>query len=324
MAETEQTGIVALLVADAKDEHAAVVQYLNHAYAMGEGELAAEIEAIARDEMRHFDWLCEAIVERGGDPPVERGFVDRAGATIPEWMQADVRAEERAIAQYRAHQAAILDPALKRLIERILWDEESHRDKFAHFVEKAQMEGLTPPTPEAVVDKAGTGRVRDILNQGIRHEYTVILQYLYHSFVMPECEVGREMEMQAINEMQHLGWLAEELSGLGGQPEIEHTEIDLSQETPAMLRADIAAERAVEQVYSSQLQEIEDPDLRGLVDMIRKHEAYHAEVFTDLLAEVEAEQRQGGGAEEPGGRGAEERGSNLLGQLTVGSLIGSK
>jgi len=293
--EQAKAEIIALLVADARDEHAAVVQYLHHAYAMGEGELAGEIEAIARDEMRHYDWLCDAIVELGGDPPVERGVVDRSGTTIPEWMQIDVAAEERAIEQYREHLAAIddiigrqRDPALQRLIKRIIWDEESHRDQFAHFVEKAEREGLTPPEPKAAT--TGAGRVHAILNEGVRHEYTVILQYLHHSFVMPECEISRELEMQAINEMQHLGWLAEELAEMGGTPDIEHTEIDRSKETPAMLRADIAAERAVAADYARQMTEIDDPDLKGLLDMIRKHEVYHAEVFEDLLAKVEAEQ----------------------------------
>lgn len=279
--------IIEMLVADAKDEHAAVVQYLNHAYAMEEGELAAEIEAIARDEMRHYDWLCEAIVELGGDPPVERGMVDRSGTTIPAWMQADVAAEERAIEQYKAHRDAIDDPALKRLITRIIWDEESHRDQFAGFVEEAEEEDLVPLEVED--DEVASARVQDILNQGVRHEYTVILQYLYHSFVMPECEISREMEMQAINEMQHLGWLAEELAGGGGKPDIEHTAIDLSQETPAMLQADIAAEREVAQAYADQIKEVDDPGLRDLLDMIRKHEVYHAEVFEDMLKEVEGE-----------------------------------
>ncbi|MBU0493311.1 MAG: ferritin-like domain-containing protein [Chloroflexi bacterium] len=275
-----------MLVADATDEHAAVVQYLNHAYAMEEGEMACEIEAIARDEMRHYDWLCEAIVELGGDPPVARGFVDQSGVTIPTWMQVDVVAEERAIAQYREHLAAIDDPGLKRLIQRIIWDEESHRDQFAHFVEKAQRKGMVPPEIEPAAD---AGRTHEILQQGVEHEYTVILQYLYHSFLMPECEMSRELEMQAINEMQHLGWLAEEMAGLGAKPKIEHTAIDRSQDTPAMLRADIAAERAVEAVYSSQMAEIDDPGLRDLVDMIRKHEVYHAELFGDMLKEVEGE-----------------------------------
>ncbi|GAI01020.1 unnamed protein product, partial [marine sediment metagenome] len=44
--------IIALLNKDLQDEHGAIIQYLTHAYAMGEGEMACEIEALARDEMR--------------------------------------------------------------------------------------------------------------------------------------------------------------------------------------------------------------------------------------------------------------------------------
>ncbi len=51
--------IIRLLNYDLENEHGAIIQYLTHAYAMGEGELACEIEAIAREEMRHFDWLAE-------------------------------------------------------------------------------------------------------------------------------------------------------------------------------------------------------------------------------------------------------------------------
>ena len=47
--------IVDLLNEDLQGEHAAIIQYLNHAYGMGEGEMACEIEAIAREEMRHLD-----------------------------------------------------------------------------------------------------------------------------------------------------------------------------------------------------------------------------------------------------------------------------
>ena len=38
--------IVALLNQDLKGEHAAIIQYLFHAYAMSEGKIACEIEAI--------------------------------------------------------------------------------------------------------------------------------------------------------------------------------------------------------------------------------------------------------------------------------------
>ncbi len=53
--------IITLLNQDLQGEHAAIIQYLQHAYAMGEGEMACEIEAIAREEMRHLDWLAETL-----------------------------------------------------------------------------------------------------------------------------------------------------------------------------------------------------------------------------------------------------------------------
>ncbi|MBN1862532.1 MAG: ferritin-like domain-containing protein, partial [Dehalococcoidales bacterium] len=60
--------IIALLNVDLEGEHGAIIQYLTHAYAMGEGEMSCEIEALAREEMRHLDWLAETIVELGGVP----------------------------------------------------------------------------------------------------------------------------------------------------------------------------------------------------------------------------------------------------------------
>jgi len=47
MASREDT--IRMLQADMRDEHGALVLYLQHAYMMGEGEEAAEIEGAARD-----------------------------------------------------------------------------------------------------------------------------------------------------------------------------------------------------------------------------------------------------------------------------------
>jgi len=40
--------IIKMLNHDIESEHGAIIQYLTHAYAMGEGEFSCEIEAIAR------------------------------------------------------------------------------------------------------------------------------------------------------------------------------------------------------------------------------------------------------------------------------------
>jgi len=273
----EKDKIIALLNQDLEGEHAAVIQYLVHAYAMGEGEMACEIEAIAREEMRHFDWLAETIVSLGGTPSLERGTMRTGGESVPDWMKNDVLLEKDAITLYEEHIKAIGDPKIKRLLQRILSDEKSHQGDFEHFVNKAQKEGAR--------DLRGSRQdnVTQVLNWGIEHEYTVILQYLLHSYMTPNEDVKEEMEDQAINEMQHLGWLAEEMVDQKSSPRIEHTKVDKSTKTADMLRADIKIEKKVAAEYDRAAKEIEEPDLKKLLVRIRDHEIYHADLFEDLL-----------------------------------------
>jgi len=271
--------IIALLNQDLEGEHGAIIQYLTHAYAMGEGEMACEIEAIAREEMRHLDWLAETIVELGGVPKLKRGKMRMGDESVTDWMRNDVLLEEEGMNLYREHIKLVDDPKIKRLLQRILSDEESHHGDFMHFVDKAQKEGAKD------VRGSRQDRITQILNRGIEHEYTVILQYLFHSYMTKNKEVKKQMEDQAINEMQHLGWLAEKMVGGGGKPRIEHTEVDRSTKTADMLRADIKIEQKVAAEYDRAAKEVEEVDLKQLLLRIRDHEVYHTEVFSDLLKE---------------------------------------
>ena len=275
--------IVALLNKDLEGEHAAIIQYLVHAYSMGEGEMACEIEAIAREEMRHLDWLAEAVVGLGGVPSLTRGDMRTGGDSVSDWMGNDVLQEEDGIALYEEHIKAVDDLKIKRLLERILSDEKSHRGDFQHFVGKVKKEGAK--------DLRGSRQdnVTRILNWGIEHEYTVVLQYLFHSYMTTNEDVKREMEDQAINEMQHLGWLSEEMVDSGGTPRMEHTEPDQSTQTADMLRADIRIEKQVAAEYDRAGKEVDDPGLQRLFGRIRDHELYHIDVFNDLLKEEEQE-----------------------------------
>ena len=274
--------VIELLNKDIEGEHGAIIQYLCHAYAMGEGEMACEIEALAREEMRHLDWLAETVAELGGVPSLKRGTMNMAGASVSEWMGSDVGLEAGAIAQYKQHIEAIDDPKIRRLLRRILSDEESHHGDFEHFVEKAQRDGLT--------DIRGThkDKTTDTLNWGIEHEYTVVLQYLLQSYITPNEEAKEELQDQAINEMQHMGWLAEEVVGSKGTPVMEHTDVDMSTRTADMLRADIDIENEVAAAYDRAATETDDAGLKKLFLRLRDHEVYHAEVFGDVLAEEES------------------------------------
>ena len=129
--------------------------------------------------------------------------------------------------------------------------------------------------------------VTKVLNWGIEHEYTVILQYMLHSYMAKNEEMKKEMEDQAINEMQHLGWLAEEMVDGGSNPVIEHTGVDQSTGMADMLKADVSIEKKVAAEYDRAAKEIDDPGLKKLLTRIRDHEIYHTEVFQDLLKEID-------------------------------------
>ncbi len=275
----DRSKIIELLNQDLQDEHGAIIQYLNHAYGIGEGEMACKIEAISRDEMRHLDWLAEVIVELGGVPSLARGTMRMGGAQISDWMQNDVSLEEGAVKQYKEHTSLIDDPRIKRLLQRILSDEQAHHGNFTHFVDKAKRGGVEDIRGDRQDKTAKT------LNWGIEHEYTVILQYLLHAYMSKSEEAQGQLQDQAINEMQHLGWLAEELAGGGGNPVIEHTEVDQSTESADMLKADIKIEKEVAEAYDKAAKETDDADLKKLLFRIRDNELYHIDVFTDLLEE---------------------------------------
>lgn len=251
---TTKEEIVALLQDDMKGEHAAIIQYLQHAYKIGEdaGEVAPEIEGIARDEMRHFRWLGELVVENGGDPTMLRDpiFLDAPGTT--DLLALDVDAEQRAIDQYRDHIRAIDDHKVKTYLKRILMDEIFHQGKFKEFIE--EMGGdpekdvkpgnedtgpwnkdPNPPSQDLELNASGDAVPADmkdegrddhplvrLLNNRIRQEYETILIYLHQAFVTQNPHQRESLIAdKAVWHMTHMGTLGEAVAGMDAQPDME-------------------------------------------------------------------------------------------------------
>jgi len=312
---------IALLQEDIKGEHAAIVQYLRHAYSFPEGEYRAELEAIAREEMWHLKWLAERVVELGGTPTLERGAAVFTGP-ITDLLALDVKAEEDAIALYRQHQAVITDEKTRALIERIISDEEAHRGQFTKLLEEVRSQAgaaeavsgeapaggqAAPGVPEA--GSAASGMAAAFLAQDVRHEYTAVLRYLFHSFTTEECEVADDMEEKAIEEMKHLGWLAEKLVDLGGQPEMEREVASFATGEKELLAEEIADEAKAIADYERQSKEVTDPGLKALLERI----AYHEKVHQDSLSARQKVNPAEKEAASPAGY-----------RLTVGSLLGKE
>jgi bacterioferritin len=125
-----------MLQDDLAGEHAAIIQYMQHVWRMGDagGDIPCEVQEIARDEMRHFRWVAELVVDLGADPTIERDVIYINGSPPADLMLLDVDAEDRAIAQYVAHTREIDDRRVTRVIDRILVDERAHREMFRGYV----------------------------------------------------------------------------------------------------------------------------------------------------------------------------------------------
>jgi bacterioferritin len=195
-------------------------------------------------------------------------------------MKNDVIAEEEAIAMYKAHIKAISDPKIKQLLQRILSDEESHHGDFVHFVDKVKKEKLKD------VRGATSNKTTKTLNWGIEHEYTVILQYMFQSYYLKNKEAQKELQDQAVNEMQHMGWLAEKLIDSESSPRLEHTGVEATGKKvkmAEMLKADIKIEDIVAKRYDETAKETKNEKIKKLMERLRDHELYHSKVFREIL-----------------------------------------
>jgi len=134
--------IIDALCLDMAKEHGAIYQYMIHAAQLRDTLLAEKIMDMAREEMWHFDWLVDAIKDRGGQPTLDRAAVFMSAA-LGDSVRADVAAEEDALDHYERTLDVIgdTDPALTRLIERIMDDERHHKAAFVRMAEAIARDG---------------------------------------------------------------------------------------------------------------------------------------------------------------------------------------
>jgi len=146
--------IVRMLNDDLTGEVEATLVYMHsHFVVTGHCPTQMEMFDIALDEMRHIEWLAEAIVGLGGEPELTPRKVRYASSDPVEATRRGVELEQEAIDQYNAHIAAIPDPKIQRLLAHIRDEEVDHLDEFRELVEEAEGPQDRKPT---VGDMTGT------------------------------------------------------------------------------------------------------------------------------------------------------------------------
>lgn len=278
--------IIDLLNQDLQGEHGAIIQYLYHAWTLDLPGISSSLEKIAREEMYHFQWLANRISELGGDPSIGRYPVYFEAPSFRELIMLNSRAEEEAIAQYQEHIEQIDDERTIRLLERIISDEKQHIGRFAALAEQVADIHKEPGEDISVEAQAKRDKLVEMFNQGVRHEYSVVLQYLHQAYTAKDRHFGHAMEQSAIVEMKHMGELAEHVAEMGGKPQVERNKVVLADNEVDMLKANIEDEEKATELYSKQMEEIDDPELKELLSTIKYHEEFHRDEFKDFLSDA--------------------------------------
>lgn len=123
--------VINMLNADITGEIEAILTYLRHQFVIGVCEISRTMEEIARDEMRHLEWLSETVADLGGIPTIEHAQLHLDGQDLPSMLKRDVGLEEMAINLYQEHIDVIIDPKIRHLLRKIMNEEIEHRDEFA-------------------------------------------------------------------------------------------------------------------------------------------------------------------------------------------------
>lgn len=145
--DADRKEIIKLLNAALATEWVCVLRYYRH-YFMAKGMLADAVKGEflehAQQEQAHANKIAERIVQLGGEPDLdpdtltERAHAEyKEGGDLREMVKEDLVAERIAIDSYREmiHYIGDSDTTTKRLLEKILEQEEEHADEFADLLD---------------------------------------------------------------------------------------------------------------------------------------------------------------------------------------------
>ena len=141
--------LILLNYAGYTSEFSAVTQYVYHEISFMDiyPDAAATIKGIAGVEMMHLQMLGEVIVKLGSDPGY---WISTNKKKRKYWLptflnyqtdlktaiKVDIESEKEAITQYKKTASEINDPNIKKLINRIILDEEYHIQLFINIYTK--------------------------------------------------------------------------------------------------------------------------------------------------------------------------------------------
>lgn len=132
-----------------------------------------------------------------------------------------------------------------------------------------------------------TGETIRLLNQAFAHEIENSLTYVRNSFVMRECDPSRVTEAIAVDEMRHMWWLADLITGRGGEPAMGHRALDFGGPgLRGLLERQVELETEAIEMYARIIDLVDDAEVAGVARHILDEERRHRKEFRERLARL--------------------------------------
>ncbi|HEY3374292.1 MAG TPA: ferritin-like domain-containing protein [Candidatus Aquicultor sp.] len=130
----------------------------------------------------------------------------------------------------------------------------------------------------------------DICNEFLRLARTAKIQYELH-LTLIDREPAQSILGDIINdENQHVQWLVTAIQDIGGTPTASTENIVTPVEYEVVIREDYDMESTIVREYELHLQEIWDPQIRPLAEVILKQAQQHRRQFRGLLEDFGIEE----------------------------------
>lgn len=147
-------------------------------------------------------------------------------------------------------------------------------------------------------------RACQILNEALASEILCVLRYRHHQVIargINSPQVAAEFKEHAENEEEHMMQIAERITQLGGDPDMNPATIAQRSATEyggsgndlvSLIREDLVAERIAIEVYRQMVEWFSaDTTTRRMLEKILADEEEHANDLADLLESVDPENR---------------------------------
>ncbi|MEZ0231104.1 MAG: bacterioferritin [Planctomycetota bacterium] len=148
--------------------------------------------------------------------------------------------------------------------------------------------------------KGDREKVIELLNEALATELVCVLRYKRHYFsakgIVSE-SIAEEFHQHAAEEQEHADQIAERITQLGGEPDMDprkiadraHSEYTEGKSLVEMIREDLVNERIAIDSYAELIRFVGDDDTttKRMLEEILAKEEEHASEFADLLATID-------------------------------------